>query len=239
VVVSDVLRDGLMARGLEPGRVLVQPNGVDPERYRPDVDGRPVRRRHGLEGRTVVGFVGTFGMWHGAPVLARAARRVLRDRPEARFLFVGDGRDRAECESILAGYGERVVFTGLVPQDQGPAHLAAMDILAAPHVDNPDGTRFFGSPTKLFEYMAMGRAIVASRLEQIGEVLADGRTAVMVPPGDEEALAAAIVELFDDPARRAALGVAARRRALERHTWDANVRGVVARLSERGLVRWN
>ena len=239
VVVSDVSRDELVARGIEPGRVHVAPNGVDPDRYRPDLDGALVRRRHDLEGRTVIGFVGTFGMWHGAPVLARAARRVLAERPQARFLFVGDGRDRAECESVLAGERERAVFTGLVPQEHGPAHLAAMDILAAPHVDNPDGTRFFGSPTKLFEYMAMGRAIVASRLEQIGQVLDDERTALLVPPGDETALAASLVRLIDDPALRARLGAAARARALERHTWEANVRGVTRRLAEKGLLRWS
>jgi glycosyltransferase involved in cell wall biosynthesis len=114
-----------------------------------------------------------------------------------------------------------------------------MDILAAPHVPNADGTRFFGSPTKLFEYMAMGRAIVASRLEQIGEVLEDGRTAVLVPPADEAALARAIVELAGDPGRRAGLGAAARRRALEKHTWQAHVGGILDALAGRGLVRWD
>ena len=56
------------------------------------------------------------------------------------------------------------VLTGLVPQEDGPEHLAACDILASPHVPNADGTPFFGSPTKLFEYMAMGKGIVASNL---------------------------------------------------------------------------
>ena len=239
VVVSEVLRQGLLDRGLEPERVIVRPNGVDTERYRPDLDGAVVRRRLGLDGAPVVGFVGTFGIWHGAPVLARAARQVLRQRPQARFLFVGDGRDRSECEAILASEREAVRFTGLVPQEDGPGHLAAMDVLAAPHVDNPDGTRFFGSPTKLFEYMAMGRGIVASRLEQIGDILEDGSTALLVPPGDEAALARAIVRLLDDAPLRARLGEAARRRAVERHTWTANVRGVIERLRELGLVPWD
>ena len=239
VVVSEVLRDGLLARGIEPMRVVVRPNGVDPDRFHPDVDGSAVRRRHGLDGRIVVGFVGTFGMWHGAPVLARAARRILAERPELRLLFVGDGRDRAACEAILEAHRDAVVFTGLVPQADGPAHLAAMDILVAPHVPNADGTRFFGSPTKLFEYMAMGRAIVASRLEQIGDVLEDGRTALLVPPADETALARAILDLADDPRRRALLGAAARRRALETHTWQAHVGGILDALAGRGLVRWH
>jgi glycosyltransferase involved in cell wall biosynthesis len=239
VVVSEVLRQGLLDRGCEPERVIVRPNAVDTDRYHPAIDGSEVRRRLDLGEGPVVGFVGTFGMWHGAPVLARAALRVRRARPDVRFLFVGDGRDRKECEAILEPVRDAVRFTGLVPQEQGPTHLAAMDVLAAPHVENPDGTRFFGSPTKLFEYMAMGRGIVASRLEQIGDVLEDGATALLVPPGDEEALARALVRLVDDPSLRNRLGAAARARALERHTWTANVRGVLDRLRELGLLRWD
>lgn len=239
VVVSEVLREGLVSRGVSPERVVVRSNGVDPGRYRPDLEGTEVRHRLGLEGTVVVGFVGTFGMWHGAKVLARAARSVLAQRPEARFLFVGDGRERGEAEALLTDERERVRFTGLVPQEEGPEHLAAMDILAAPHVGNPDGTRFFGSPTKLFEYMAMGRGIVASRLEQIEQVLEDGRTALLTPPGDEAALSRAILRLVDDRTLRQRLGAAARARACERHTWEAHVRGIVARLSDMGLVLWS
>ncbi len=240
-VVSEPLRDGLLAGGVAADRIVVLPNGVDVERYRPDIDGRPARQRHGLPGGTVVGFIGTFEAWHGAPVLARAAARVLAERAQAVFLFVGDGPERETCESILkqAGLSARAVFTGLVPQEEGPRHLAAMDILVAPHVPNPDGSRFFGSPTKLFEYMAMGRAIVASRLEQIAEVLDDGRTALLVPPADEGALARALVRLIDDTALRASLGAAARSLAVERHTWRARAAALVARLGTMGLVAWS
>ncbi len=241
VVVSEVLRESLLARGIEADRIVVLPNGVDPGVYRPDLPAGPTRRRLGLDGRTVVGFIGTFGRWHGGKVLARAALRVVRERPDVRFLFVGDGVERPEAEAILAeaAMREAAVFTGLVPQEEGPVHLAAMDVLVAPHVPNPDGSRFFGSPTKLFEYMAMGRGIVASRLEQIGQVLEHERTALLIPPGDERALAKAILRLVDDPDLRARLGASARRRVLERHTWEENVRRLLDRLRDRGLVRWS
>jgi glycosyltransferase involved in cell wall biosynthesis len=240
-VVSAPLRDELVARGVTAERIVVLPNGVDVERYRPDVDGCSVRMRHGLGKATVIGFIGTFGVWHGAAVLARAAARVLAVRPDASVLFVGDGQERRECERILerAGLAQRVVFTGLVPQEEGPAHLAAMDILVAPHVANADGSRFFGSPTKLFEYMAMGRAIVASRLEQIAEVLEDVRTALLVPPGDEASLAGAILRLVDDAGLRRSLGNEARNAAVERHTWRARAAALVGKLMEEALVAWN
>ncbi len=240
-VVSEPLRDGLLARGVAADRVVVLPNGVDVERYRPDIDGRKERQRHGVPGGVVVGFIGTFEAWHGARVLARAAARVLAERAQAVFLFVGDGPQRVACETFLkrSGLSARAVFTGLVPQEEGPRHLAAMDILVAPHVPNADGSRFFGSPTKLFEYMAMGKPIVASRLEQIAEVLDDGRTALLVPPADEEALARAVVRLIDDAPLRASLGAAARIRAVERHTWRARAAGLAARLETMGLVAWS
>ena len=100
-----------------------------------------------------------------------------------RLLMIGDGAGMPAVRQILSdgGAAESAVLTGLVPQEDGPEHLAACDMLASPHVPNPDGTPFFGSPTKLFEYMAMGKGIVASNLEQIGEVLEHGRTALARP----------------------------------------------------------
>ena len=117
----------------------------------------------------------------------------MRDHPEyresVRLLMVGNGPRLAavEADPQRRRAGRRSSPSpGLVAQEEGPHYLAACDMLASPHVRNPDGTPFFGSPTKLFEYMAMGKGIVASDLDQIGEVLRHGETAWMVPPGDPE-----------------------------------------------------
>ncbi len=239
IVVSAAMKDELIARGIEADKVLVNPNGVDPDRYTPQVDGRQVRDRYGIGDELVVGFIGTFGRWHGAEVLAEAFGRLIRERPElrnhARLLMIGEGLGLPETRRIVdeLGLSDRAVFTGQTAQVDGPAHLAAADLLVSPHVPNPDGTPFFGSPTKLFEYMAMGKGIVASDLDQIGEVLDHDRTAWLVRPGDPDALATGLAALIDDPVRRDRLGRAARERALNHHTWKQHTSRIVDALRER------
>jgi glycosyltransferase involved in cell wall biosynthesis len=248
VTVSDVLRDELLERGVAPERVVAHPNGVDPERYRPsllsDDERRAIRARHGIpEDALVAGFIGTFGQWHGVDVLARAIVQLADESPElfaehrVHFLLVGDGLRMADVRATLDGRAgaDRVTLTGLVPQDEGARYLAASDLLLSPHVPNADGSRFFGSPTKLFEYMAAGRAVVASELEQIGQVLQPGlrvgalpagppssdapELAVLARPGDVDELVTALRWIVEQPKWRDRLGENARARVLDRYTW--------------------
>jgi glycosyltransferase involved in cell wall biosynthesis len=251
--VSDVLRDELLARGIPPSRIVTYPNGIDPSRFDPArFDARSVaaiRAAHGISSDAVVcGFIGTFGQWHGVLVLAEAIRRLaerhrawLTER-RAHFLIMGDGMLMPEVRRMLQGeeVAAFVTLTGLLPQDQAPGHLAACDVLLSPHVPNADGTRFFGSPTKLFEYMCIERAIVASRLEQIGEILqpalspADASlapdesdaVAMTVSPGDVEDLIAGIRVVVDRPALARRLAANARRLVLSRYTWEHHVNAI-------------
>ena len=236
VVVSEPMRTELAGRGVDVRRVLVNPNGVDPTRYSPDIDGSAVRTSLGLDGKLVIGFIGTFGRWHGAEVLVDAFAEVVARRPDLRadlrLLLVGDGQTMPLVQDRIRehGLGDLVVLTGLVAHDEGPKHLAACDIFASPHVPNADGSQFFGSPTKLFEYMATGRGIVASDLDQIGEVLEHGKTAWLVEPGSVSSLAEGLLTLVDDPALRASLGAAAREVAARDHSWSAHTRRIVESL---------
>src|SRR5439155_14254978 len=131
-------------------------------------------------------------------------------------LLIGDGSLKGEVEQRLNASGDRdrVTFAGVVSHERVPVLLDACDILVSPHVPLADGTEFFGSPTKLFEYMAMGKGIVASRLGQIGDVLVDGETALLVEPGNAAELIAALVKLASDPELLGRLGGAARQAAI-------------------------
>jgi glycosyltransferase involved in cell wall biosynthesis len=228
-VVSEVERRNLEARGVAAEKIVVNPNGVDVQRFRPGAGGSQARRELGIgDDAVVAGFVGTFGPWHGVEKLAEAIKLIPASVP-VRFVLVGSGSLHAEIEKQLAmeTRAGRVIFTGSVAHDRVPALLDACDILVAPHVPLADGSDFFGSPTKIFEYMAMGKAIVASRLGQIGEVLADGETALLVEPGNAGELSAAIVKLVESAELRVRLGARAREVAEREHTWVHNAERVL------------
>jgi glycosyltransferase involved in cell wall biosynthesis len=237
VCVSKPLKDELLERGVPASKILVNPNGVNPDVYRPDLDGAPVREQCGIpQNALVIGFIGTFGAWHGAEILAEAFTRLAPDcnGEPVRLLLIGDGPHLPEAKNILqkAEVMNRCVLAGMVPQAQGPAYLAACDILVSPQVRNPDGTPFFGSPTKMFEYMAMGKGIAASNLDQMGEVLTDGRTALLCEPGNCDELHLALKHLLASPELRAKLGRAAREEVLARHTWRQHTQRIIGRLKE-------
>jgi glycosyltransferase involved in cell wall biosynthesis len=228
-VVSAVELRNLEARGVPSDKITVNPNGVDTDLFRPGTGGGNLRRALGVgPDEVMVGFVGTFGPWHGVLTLAEAIKAIPVTVP-VRFVLIGSGSLHGEVEQLLKVecQSRRVIFTGAVEHERVPALLDACEILVAPHVPLTDGSEFFGSPTKLFEYMAMGKAIVASRLGQIGEVLDDEETALLVEPGDAKALAAAIVRLVGSREFRSTIGENARAQALQTYTWKHNARRVL------------
>jgi glycosyltransferase involved in cell wall biosynthesis len=237
VVVSNALQNELVASGVPKNKILVNPNAVDPEQFRPYCGGADLRRRLGFEDKhVVVGFVGTFSYWHGVAIITSAIESLLSTndplQKNLRFLLVGDGPLCDEARRALKPWtAQQILFTGTVPHDEVPAYLDATDILLSPHVSMPDGLPFFGSPTKLFEYMAMAKAIVASDLDQLSQLLQHAYSAWLVEPGNCSALAAAITVLAGDPHLRSRLGGNARAVVMAQHTWQMNAQRVLTRSS--------
>lgn len=233
-VVSEVERNNLQRAGVAEHKIVVNPNGVDVDRFRPGIGGKDILAELGVDvNEQLVGFVGTFGPWHGVLELAKAITLIPRT-VAVRFLLVGAGKLKSEMEETIreAGFEHRAIFTGSVSHDRVPQLLDACDILVAPHIPLADGSDFFGSPTKLFEYMAMGKGIVASRLGQIGDVLNHEETALLVEPGNVNELASSIMRLADSKELRERLGENARRVAVERFTWRHNARRVLDAYTE-------
>lgn len=204
--------------------VVVVPNGVDPDRVRP----QPAGRR---EDRPTVVFVGTLKPWHGVDVLLEAAARA---RTPWRVRLVGDGPEGPALRAQAARLGLDLDHRGAVAPAEVPAALAGAQVAAAPYPlqrggGGTDGQYF--SPLKVVEYAAAGLPTVASAVGQLPELVVDGTTGLLVPPSDPAALAAAIDALVADPARARAMGAAARHRAETVHSWEAVLERSLAPLS--------
>lgn len=245
LAVSRPLVEDAISRGADARRVMLSPNAVDPERFHPGVLGDGARGQYALFDNKVALLLSTFGPWHGVNQAIEAFVRLLARRPDLRgsatLVLAGDGLGKKAAEQLAdergLRTGEDIVWTGAVAAEEAPALLAAADVLLTPTLVNPDGSTFFGSPTKLFEYMAMGKAIVASDIAQLGEVLRNDQTALLVPPGDIEALSTCIERCFDDPILRARLGAHAREDALAHHTWTQRAQALEAKLIDLGAYR--
>ncbi len=213
-------------RGRVPAaRAVLVPNGVNVERITPR---RPGRRS---PDHLTVAFVGTLKPWHGVPGLLYGVALANDQTPDParrwRALVIGDGPGREDLGRLAAAVGVETVFTGAVPPDTVPGLLNDADAAAAPYPPDVVGQDDYFSPLKVYEYMAAALPIIASAVGQIPHILDDGRTGILVPPGEPAVLAKALIRLGEDPALRERLGSAARVDAETRFSWD----GVLARIT--------
>jgi glycosyltransferase involved in cell wall biosynthesis len=222
ICVSEPAKAQLIASCSVPAeKIVVLPNGIDVHRFRPYPEARPdVRAWLGIDTNPLIVFVGRFHLWHDVATLLDAFAQVLAAYPRACLVLVGDGRQRQAMVQHTAdvGIGHAVQFTGLLPHAEIPRLLSTADMAVAPYPKMRH--EFWGSPTKLFEYMASGTAVVGSAVGQVAEVLQDGVNGLLVPPGDALALAAALKRLIDDPALRSRLGQRAREDAVQKYSWE-------------------
>lgn len=228
-VVSNVLKELILKRTrLLENKIAIIENGVDVDVFSPVTQTLALRASLGLDEHCVVGFVGSFKPWHGVEKLLEIAEG-LRHLP-IKFLLVGDGESKKDCEARaqVRGLDEKVVFTGFVPHENIAGYVNAMDIVMAPfpkgHYDDCGG--FYGSALKIFEYMAMAKAIIAPPLGQIGEVIVDGESGRLIYSEDTEALTNEILRLYEDNAYRQRLGANARQRVETHYTWKVNAEKV-------------
>lgn len=193
-------------RGRVPSaRVVVTPNGVDPQRVR--------AVRHDPEDTPTVVFVGTLKPWHGVEHLLEAAALA---RCPWQVRIVGDGPQAPSLRARAAELGLDVDFRGAVTPAEVPAQLQGAHVAVAPY---PDGQDQYFSPLKVLEYSAAALPVVASDVGQLGDLVHDGVTGLLVPPSDPAALAAAVDGLVSVPERAERMGSAGRRRMLRQHTW--------------------
>jgi glycosyltransferase involved in cell wall biosynthesis len=222
--VTAVLADMVLAAGVPKERIAVIPNGIDQERFgNNSLSIEDAKSKLGLGHRLVLGFTGFVREWHG---LDRVVD-LIADRADGaglHLLIVGDGpaRESLQARARHRGIADRVTVTGIVDRDQVPDYVAAFDIALQPSVVP------YASPLKLFEYLAMGRAIVAPESPNIAEVLTDGENAVLFDPDQADGMLRAIERICNDGELRRRVADGARSAiVLRKLTWDNNAQRVV------------
>ncbi|HAV76802.1 MAG TPA: hypothetical protein DCX53_05540 [Anaerolineae bacterium] len=222
VCVSNQLKSHLVEKWrINAQKIVVLPNGVDVEQFQPDFEViRQVRKSLSMEDNPLVLFVGNFYEWHDVGTLLESFPQVLYVYPQARLILVGDGtlRESMEQLSIDLGVSHAVHFTGLIPHVEVPQYMASADVAVVPYpkLDH----RNWLSPLKLFEYMASAKAIVASEVGQVKDIIQHETNGILVSADDVQEMSEAILRLIEDDDLRVRLGQQARDDAVRKHSWE-------------------
>jgi glycosyltransferase involved in cell wall biosynthesis len=213
--VTNALAGFVMASGVPAERVVVVSNGVNDVHFAKALSTEDAKVQLGLAGRLVLGFTGFVRDWHGVD-------RIVRWMADpavpctTHLLVVGDGPARSRLEELAREYGleRRVTFTGVVSRERIPDCIAAFDVALQPAVVP------YASPLKLFEYLALGKAIVAPRKPNVEELLTDGKNALLFEPDDPAALANALHRIVESAELRDRLAAGAAKTIQEMQlTW--------------------
>ncbi|MCL4734931.1 MAG: glycosyltransferase family 4 protein [Candidatus Omnitrophica bacterium] len=196
VAVSKSIRDAIVQSGIPANRVILLPNGINPELFKPGERINRKRAQIQMKDQFIISYIGTHGMAHGLEVVVDAAR-ILKEDPRFHFLFIGEG---AEKKKVIA-YSqklklENVTFLPSQPKSEIPEWYVASDVCMVVLKDLPVFETVL--PSKMFEIMACQRPTLMVARGECAEMVRDSRSGVVVPPGDPARLAEAIRELADN-----------------------------------------
>ena len=222
VTLGEAMRDEIIERGVDPGKVIIVPNGVSEQFLRPLPDDQgKLKASLGIKpGEHVVGLVSSLVAHEGIGTLLEAVK-ILGDRGvRTRALIVGDGPERPALQRQAAALGIDAIFPGRVPMSQVRAYHAVLDVFVVPRT--PDRVCQLVTPLKPVEAMASGLPVVVSGVRALSEIVNDKVTGLLSPPLDPAALADALAELLGSPDLRAELGGNAREWVARDRTWAHN-----------------
>ncbi len=235
VVITDTLKELIVdVAGIPANKVLVVPNGVDIDRFDPaKQDGKR------FSSKITIGFVGALLQWHRLDVLLAALSEIKNDVMEFDLVIVGDGpmRDAWERQASMHDLASCSHFIGQVPWQEIPAYIAGFDLAYMGYSPLEMG-KMYGSPIKLYEYMAMARTIISSSCADAQEMIVPGIHGYLFEPANKEDLKRVLVQAFQDHDRWHDMGLAARERVIEKASWTSRVENMLTGI-ERILEKRN
>jgi glycosyltransferase involved in cell wall biosynthesis len=227
VTLSEALRQELVNWGVEAGKVTVIPNAVDVKKFVPQSSDRELKQKLGLQGKFVVGFIGSLTEYEGLDLLVEAVGKLASSGLSIGLLVVGDGYSRQRLEELAADWGrECVVFVGRVPFAEVNRYYTICDVCAFPR-RGYQVCRYV-PPLKPLEAMAMEKPVIVSSLPPLLEMVEDGNTGLVCGVDDGESLQSAIARLYKRPSMATALGKKARQWVEENRSWEKIVAKYIA-----------
>src|SRR5699024_6447800 len=221
IAITEALKTELVDRGVDAGKITVVPNGVDTDRFVPTAPDEELIDALGVRGKTVIGYVGTVVDYEGLDLLLAATRELRRTREDFHVLVIGDGAKLEDLRASVAaaGIGDAVTFTGRVPHEEVERYYSLIDITPFPRLPLP--VTEMVSPLKPFEAMAMGKAVVASDVAALAEIVTPEMNGLLHEKGSAESLTEQLTALLDDTALRSRLGAQAREWVVAERTWSS------------------
>ncbi|MBC7631143.1 glycosyltransferase family 4 protein [Aeromicrobium sp.] len=233
IAITEGLRDTLIERGVDAGKIEVVPNGVDTVRFGPLERDQALARQYGLEGKIVLGYIGSLNWYEGHDLLFEAVRRLKPRHPEMRLLIVGGGQEYEHLLRLRSELGieDVVIMLGKVPFEQVEAHYSLIDI--APITRSSSPVTETTSPLKPFEAMAMEKTLLSSDVAVMKEFV-NGENGLLYTKDDADSLESVLERLLLDPDLRDRLGRAGREWVIAKRDWTTLAAQVAAIYKELG-----
>jgi glycosyltransferase involved in cell wall biosynthesis len=225
--VSSTLANELKEMGYPEDKILISPNAVHPEDFRPSLPDRILRQKLGLQDGITFGYVGGFAPWHSLDILIQSVAMLTGIDQYVNLLLIGDGPMMGHISKLREKYREKlnIVLPGRVDHSDLPPLLNLIDIMVMP--DSND----YGSPMKVFEYMAMGKPVVAPEYPPLHDVINHGIDGLLFKPNNAEILSETLRNLLNNKNLMSKLGENARKRVVAEHNWQNRARLIIERLN--------
>ncbi|MBC8184192.1 glycosyltransferase family 4 protein [candidate division KSB1 bacterium] len=219
ICVSNEAKKYFLKYGVPDQKLNVVTNGADINLFNNEFQNEKIISTYGLKNKIVIGFIGSFHLWHGVENLIHLIKQVVCINQRVVFLLVGQGGPmQSSIESFIEtnNLSDKVIKTGYISHDEIPEYISAMDVVLAPY---PGLKFFYYSPVKIFEYMACGKPVVSTKIGQIAELIEDGYNGMICSPDNLDEMYNKIKRLVNEPGLRNRIGENARNSILQNHSW--------------------
>ncbi|OIH81734.1 hypothetical protein BLJ79_22035 [Arthrobacter sp. UCD-GKA] len=218
--ITNALRDEMINRGVEADKIKIIPNGVDTSRFTPIAKDMELAAELGIIGKTVIGYVGSILDYEGIELLLESAAALKLRRTDFHVLIVGDGAELERFKSFTSqnSLADVITFTGRVPHEDVERYYSLIDIAPFPRLPLPVCEMV--SPLKPFEAMAMGKAVIASDVAALKEIVTPGINGLLHVKGSALSLTESIEQLLENHELMLRLGSQARKWVVENRDWS-------------------